>query len=180
MTMSGNNVGDHARRAELRRDGQPSTSTTRDGLDAVHAATDLAGNAVASTAATESGHGRGLLMRSRLSLILNAVVAIAVLTVVFVGARGDNAAAFELVRASGALSLSNSSAGAAILDGRNLRPGVPVTGTVTIGNTGSGEAALAIEATGGRQHARRRRRLAVGRAAADDLRRHGRALPGRA
>jgi hypothetical protein len=74
-------------------------------------------------------------------------VAVAVLTAVFLGARGENAAAFELMHASGALSLSNSSADAAILDGRNLRPGVPVTGTVTIGNTGSGDAALAIQAT---------------------------------
>jgi hypothetical protein len=84
----------------------------------------------------------------RLSLVINAIVSIAVAAVVFAGVRGSDAVAFELVNAGGALSLSNSHAGAAILHGDGLRPGVPVAGTVTIGNTGSVDAALALQAVG--------------------------------
>jgi spore coat-associated protein N len=82
----------------------------------------------------------------RLAVVLNALVALAVVGVVLLGGHGD-AVAFALTDANGALALTNSHAGAAIFDGEGLRPGVPVNGSVTIGNTGAAQAELAIAAT---------------------------------
>ena len=83
----------------------------------------------------------------RLTLVLNALVALGVAAVVLLGGHKPDAVAFELTDANGALALANSHAGAAIFDGQGLRPGVPVNGSVTIGNTGAGQAELALAAT---------------------------------
>jgi hypothetical protein len=83
----------------------------------------------------------------RVAVILNALVALGVVSVMLLGVRGPAAAAFTLTDADGALALANSHAGGAIFDGEGLRPGVPVNGSVTIGNTGAGDAELAIAAT---------------------------------
>lgn len=79
--------------------------------------------------------------------VINGLGALLALILLVAGFRGGDALAFELVHASGALTLANSKADAAIFDGDGLRPGVPVHGTVTIGNTGAGAAALSVEAT---------------------------------
>ncbi len=83
----------------------------------------------------------------RFAVVLNALVALGVVIVVLLGSRGPDALAFTLTDAQGALALANSHAGAAIFDGEGLRPGVPVNGSVTIGNTGAGRAELAVAAT---------------------------------
>jgi hypothetical protein len=83
----------------------------------------------------------------RFSVVLNALVALGVVAVVLLGGRGPDAVAFTLSDANGALALANSHAGAAIFHGEGLRPGVPVNGSVTIGNTGAGRAELTISAT---------------------------------
>jgi hypothetical protein len=83
----------------------------------------------------------------RFAVVLNALVALGVAVVVLLGGRGPDAVAFTLTDAGGALSLTNSHAGAAVFAGEGLRPGVPVNGSVTLGNTGAGQAALAIAAT---------------------------------
>ena len=80
----------------------------------------------------------------RVSLLFNLLAAVGVLAVLIFGTT-DSRAAFELVRASGALSLSNSKEGAAILSGTGLRPGQRASGSVTIGNPGSAKADLALE-----------------------------------
>jgi hypothetical protein len=79
--------------------------------------------------------------------VINGFGALLALVLLVAGFRGGDALAFELVHASGALTLANSKSDAAIFNGDRLRPGVPVHGTVTIGNTGAGAAALAVEAT---------------------------------
>ena len=78
--------------------------------------------------------------------VINGLGALLALVLLVAGFRGGDALAFELVHASGALTLANSKADAAIFNGDGLRPGVPVQGTVTIGNTGAGAAALAVQA----------------------------------
>ena len=83
----------------------------------------------------------------RFAVVLNALVALGVVAVVLLGARGPDAVAFTLTDANGALALANSHAGAAIFSGEGLRPGVPVNGSVTIGNTGAGDAQLTLAAT---------------------------------
>jgi hypothetical protein len=83
----------------------------------------------------------------RFSVVLNALVALGVVAVVLLGGRGPDAVAFTLSDANGALALANSHAGAAIFNGEGLRPGVPVNGSVTIGNTGAGQAELTISAS---------------------------------
>jgi hypothetical protein len=83
----------------------------------------------------------------RFTLVLNALVALGVAAVVLLGGHKPDSVAFELTDANGALTLANSHAGAAIFNGQGLRPGVPVNGSVTIGNTGAGRAELALAAT---------------------------------
>ena len=103
----------------------------------------------------------------RASLLFNLLAAVGVLAVLIFGT-SDSRAAFELVRASGALSLSNSKEGAAILSGHGLRPGARASGSVTIGNPSS--AARRARARGRR---RRGARAALGPAL--DLRQRRRA-----
>jgi hypothetical protein len=81
----------------------------------------------------------------RLGHLLTALAALGVLAVALLGGHKDDAVAFQLADANGALSVTNSRSGAAIFHGEGLRPGVPVNGAVTIGATGV--AALALEAT---------------------------------
>ena len=80
----------------------------------------------------------------RLGHLLTALAALGVLAALALGGR-DDAVAFQLADANGALALTNSRAGAAIFHGEGLRPGVPVNGSVTVGATSA--AALALEAT---------------------------------
>jgi hypothetical protein len=80
----------------------------------------------------------------RLSTVLNLLGALAVIGVLVFGS-SDSRAAFRLVGANGALSLSNSRDGAAILNGTGLRPGARTTGSVTLGNPSSSETRLALE-----------------------------------
>jgi hypothetical protein len=83
----------------------------------------------------------------RFAVVLNALVALGVVAVALLGGRGPDAVAFTLTDANGALALANSHAGAAIFSGEGLRPGVPVNGSVTIGNTGAGDAQLTLATT---------------------------------
>jgi hypothetical protein len=76
--------------------------------------------------------------------IVNALAAAAVIAVVVFSGPSDGRA-FELVRADGAVTLSNSKEGVAILGGSNLRPGQRSTGSVTIANPGTTTSALALE-----------------------------------
>ncbi len=80
----------------------------------------------------------------RLSYLFNFLAAVAVVGVLIFGT-ADSRAAFKLMGASGAVSLSNSREGAAILSGAGLRPGARSSGSVTIGNPGSAETKLALE-----------------------------------
>ena len=82
----------------------------------------------------------------RLGHLLTALAALGVLAVALLGSRDSDALAFQLADAAGALTLANSHAGEAIFHGEGLHPGVPVNGSVTLGNTGAGEAALALQA----------------------------------
>jgi hypothetical protein len=83
----------------------------------------------------------------RLGHLLTALAAFGVLAVALLGGHKSDAVAFQLADAGGALTLANSHAGEAIFHGEGLRPGVPVNGSVTLGNTGAGAAALALQAT---------------------------------
>ena len=80
----------------------------------------------------------------RASHLVNALVAAVVMAVVIFSGPSDGRA-FELVNASGALTLSNSKEGVAILGGTNLRPGQRSAGSVTIGNPGATTSAIALE-----------------------------------
>ena len=80
----------------------------------------------------------------RLSYLFNLLAAVAVVGVLIFGS-SDSRAAFRLMGASGAVSLSNSREGVAILNGTGLRPGTQSRGSVTIGNQGSSETRLALE-----------------------------------
>src|SRR5687768_2716405 len=80
----------------------------------------------------------------RASHLVNAIVAAVVIAVVIFSGPSDGRA-FELVHASGAVTLSNSKEGVAILGGENLRPGQRSAGTVTIANPGTATTALALE-----------------------------------
>ena len=82
----------------------------------------------------------------RLSYLFNFLAAVAVVGVLIFGT-ADSRAAFKLMGASGAVSLSNSREGAAILNGAGLRPGARSSGSVTIGNPGSSETRLALDVT---------------------------------
>jgi hypothetical protein len=84
----------------------------------------------------------------RASLLVNALAAIVALALVLAGAPGRAAQGphFDLVNAAGALQLSNSKAGQAILGGAELRPGDTVAGSVTIANTGAVGARFALDA----------------------------------
>ncbi len=82
----------------------------------------------------------------RLSYLFNFLAAVAVVGVLIFGT-ADSRAAFKLMGASGAVSLSNSREGAAILSGSGLRPGAQTSGSVTIGNPGASETRLALDVT---------------------------------
>jgi hypothetical protein len=82
----------------------------------------------------------------RLSYVFNFLAAVAVVGVLIFGT-ADSRAAFKLMGASGAVSLSNSREGAAILSGAGLRPGAQASGSVTIGNPGASETRLALDVT---------------------------------
>src|SRR5688500_8690019 len=82
----------------------------------------------------------------RLSYLFNFLAALALVGVLIFGT-ADSRAAFKLMGASGAVSLSNSREGAAILSGAGLRPGARSSGSVTIGNPGSSETKLALDVT---------------------------------
>jgi hypothetical protein len=82
----------------------------------------------------------------RLSYMFNFLAAVAVVGVLIFGST-DSRAAFHLMGASGAVSLSNSREGAAILSGSGLRPGARSSGSVTIGNPGAAETRLALDVT---------------------------------
>jgi hypothetical protein len=80
----------------------------------------------------------------RLSYLFNFLAAVAVVGVLIFGS-SDSRAALRLMGASGAVTLSNSREGAAILNGAGLRPGMRSSGSVTIGNPGSSGTRLALE-----------------------------------
>lgn len=82
----------------------------------------------------------------RLGHLITSLAALGVLAVVLLGSRDSDAVAFQLADAGGALTLANSHAGEAVFHGEGLRPGVPVNGSVTLGNTGAGQAALTLAA----------------------------------
>ncbi len=82
----------------------------------------------------------------RLSYLFNFLAAVGVVGVLIFGT-ADSRAAFKLMGASGAVSLSNSREGAAILSGSGLRPGAQSSGSVTIGNPGASETRLALDVT---------------------------------
>ena len=89
------------------------------------------------------------LSRGTLALLLNAVLGLVALGLAFAPA-GEGAPKLRLASASGALSLSNSKEGAAIFHAEAMRPGEEASGSVTITNTGTVDAALTLtpEATG--------------------------------
>jgi hypothetical protein len=84
----------------------------------------------------------------RASLLFNGLAALVALAIVVAAPPGRAAAGprFQLADFSGALRLSNSKAGQAILSGEKLRPGQPTSGTVALVNTGDVRAAFAVEA----------------------------------
>jgi hypothetical protein len=80
----------------------------------------------------------------RLANVCNFLAAVAVVGVLLFGS-SDSRAALRLMGASGAVTLSNSREGAAILNGARLRPGMRSSGSVTIGNPGASGTRLALE-----------------------------------
>ena len=95
-----------------------------------------------------------------MALVLNALLGLLALGLAFAPA-GEGAPKLRLASASGALSLSNSKEGAAIFHADAMRPGEEATGSVTIANTGTVNAALTLAGRGDRRHARTRRRKAL-------------------
>jgi spore coat-associated protein N len=79
-----------------------------------------------------------------LALVVNALLALVALGLAFAPA-GEGAPQLRLASAGGALSLSNSKEGAAIFQAEGMRPGQQASGTVTITNTGSVNAALTLQ-----------------------------------
>ena len=83
------------------------------------------------------------LSRGTLALLLNAVLALVALGLAF-APPGEGAPKLRLASASGALTLSNSKEGAAIFHAASMRPGQEASGSVTIANTGTVNAALSL------------------------------------
>ena len=81
--------------------------------------------------------------RGAMALALNAVLALLALGLAF-APPGEGAPKLRLAGASGALSLSNSREGAAIFQAASMRPGEEASGSVTITNTGTVNAALSL------------------------------------
>ena len=76
-------------------------------------------------------------MRTLATLVTSLAMALAAIGLaVAAPGRGHDPASASLSAASGAVGISNSLAGAAVLSGGDLRPGDSVEGTVTIGNDG--------------------------------------------
>jgi spore coat-associated protein N len=84
------------------------------------------------------------LSRGSLALVLNAFLGLVALGLAFAPA-GEGAPQLRLASASGALSLSNSKEGAAIFQADGMRPGQQASGSVTITNTGTANAALTLQ-----------------------------------
>jgi hypothetical protein len=88
---------------------------------------------------------RRLIPRSRgsLALGLNAVLALLALGLAF-ASPGAGSPQLQLASAGGSLSLANSKEGAAIFRAEAMRPGEEASGSVTITNTGTVNAALSL------------------------------------
>ena len=85
------------------------------------------------------------LSRGSMALVLNAVLGLLALGLAFAPA-GEGSPTVRLASASGALSLSNSKEGTAIFRADAMRPGQQASGSVTITNTGTVNAALTLQA----------------------------------
>ena len=83
------------------------------------------------------------LSRGTLALALNAVLALVALGLAF-APPGEGAPQLRLARAGGSLTLSNSKENAAIFHADAMRPGEEASGSVTITNTGTVNAALSL------------------------------------
>jgi hypothetical protein len=83
------------------------------------------------------------LSRGTLALLLNAALALVALGLAF-APPGEGAPKLRLASASGALTLSNSNEGAAIFHAASMRPGEEASGSLTITNTGTVNAALSL------------------------------------
>jgi len=81
--------------------------------------------------------------RGSLALVLNAVLALVALGLAF-APPGEGAPKLRLASAGGALTLANSREGAAIFHAPAMRPGEEASGSVTISNTGTVNAALSL------------------------------------
>ena len=85
------------------------------------------------------------LSRGSMALVLNALLGLLALGLAFAPA-GEGSPTVQLASASGALSLSNSKEGTAIFHADAMRPGEQASGSVTITNTGTINAALTLQA----------------------------------
>lgn len=83
------------------------------------------------------------LSRGTMALALNAVLGVIALGLAF-APPGEGAPNLRLASASGSLSLSNSKEGTAIFRAAAMRPGEEASGSVTITNTGTVNAALSL------------------------------------
>ena len=83
------------------------------------------------------------LSRGTLALALNAVLALVALGLAF-APPGEGAPRLRLASASGSLTLSNSRENAAVFHAAAMRPGEEASGSVTITNTGTVNAALSL------------------------------------
>jgi len=83
------------------------------------------------------------LSRGSMALALNAVLALLALGLAF-APPGEGAPKLQLAGADGALSLSNTKEGEAIFQVAAMRPGEEASGSVTITNTGTVDAALSL------------------------------------
>jgi spore coat-associated protein N len=87
------------------------------------------------------------LSRGSLALVLNALLGLLALGLAFAPA-GEGAPQLRLAAATGSLTLVNSKEGTAIFRADAMRPDQPATGSVTITNTGSVNAALTLQPEG--------------------------------
>jgi hypothetical protein len=85
------------------------------------------------------------LSRGSMALVLNALLGLLALGLAFAPA-GEGSPTVQLASASGALSLSNSKEGTAIFHADAMRPGQGASGSVTITNAGTINAALTLQA----------------------------------
>ena len=84
------------------------------------------------------------LSRGSMALVLNALLGLLALGLAFAPA-GEGAPQLRLAAANGALTLVNSKEGAAIFQAAAMRPGEQASGSVTITNTGTVNAALTLQ-----------------------------------